>query len=79
MKIKIKDITIPWYAPREKVDDDYINDLMRSLEEYGQWNPIMVRLNENKEYELISGLQRVSAAKKIGLERNRSQILLIQP
>jgi len=75
VKIKIKDITIPWYAPREKVDDDYINDLMRSLEEYGQWNPIMVRLNENKEYELISGLQRVSAAKKLGWKEIEANIV----
>lgn len=75
MKIKIKDIIIPWYAPREKVDDEYINDLMRSLKESGQWSPVMVRLNENKEYELIAGLQRITAAKRIGWDEIEAHIV----
>lgn len=75
MKIKIQDIMIPWYAPREEADKEFIDDLMRSLKESGQWNPIMVRLNESKEYELIAGLQRITAAKKLGWQEIEANIL----
>ena len=66
MKIEIGKVTIPWYAPRGESDKEFIEDLMRSFKESGQWNPLMVRLNENKKYELISGMQRLTAAKKLG-------------
>lgn len=74
MKIKINDVKIPWYAPREEADDEFIKDLMRSLKESGLWNPIMVRLNENKEYELIAGLQRLTASKRLGWEEIEANI-----
>lgn len=77
MKIKINDIIIPWYAPRGETDEEFLNNLMRSLKESGQWNPIMVRLNENKEYELIAGMQRMTAAKKIGWEEIEANILSV--
>ena len=75
MKIKIKDIIIPWYAPRAEAEDEFINNLMRSLKESGLWNPIMVRLNENKEYELIAGMQRMTAAKRLGWQEIEANIL----
>lgn len=74
MKIKIKDIILPWYAPRKADDNEFIDNLMRSLSDSGQWNPIMVRLNQNKEYELIAGLQRTTAAKKLGWEEIEANV-----
>ena len=75
MKVKIKDIVIPWYAPRDVTESEFIGDLMRSLESSGQWNPILLRLNDSKEYELIAGLQRMTAAKKLGWEEIEANVL----
>lgn len=75
MKVKIEDITVPWYAPRGITDEEFINDLMRSLKDSGQWDPIMLRLNKDKEYELIAGLQRLTAAKRLGWAEIEANIL----
>lgn len=66
MKINISEIIIPWYAPRGETEQEFLEDLKRSMGETGQWNPIMVRLNNERQYELISGLQRLTAAKQLG-------------
>lgn len=65
MKIKIENIVIPWYAPREEIDEEFIEDLANSMDTSGQWDPIMVRRNDSGEYELISGSQRLEAAKRL--------------
>ena len=75
MKIKIKDIIVPWYAPRDASNVEFIEDLMRSLKNSGQWNPIMVRLNEKREYELIAGLQRLTAAKRLGWDEIDANVI----
>lgn len=66
MRIKIENIKIPWYAPREEFDEDFVEELTKSMEASGQFDPVLVRKNEAGEYELISGSQRLTAAKKIG-------------
>jgi len=66
MRIKIENIKIPWYAPREEYDKEFIEELAKSMETSGQFDSILVRRNEIGEYELISGSQRLEAAKKLG-------------
>lgn len=66
MKIKIENIKIPWYAPREEYDQEFIDELAKSMEASGQFDAVLVRRNEADEYELIAGSQRLNAAKKLG-------------
>lgn len=66
MKIKIENIQIPWYAPREEYDQEFLEELTGSMEVSGQWDPILVRRNEEGKYELIAGSQRLEAARFLG-------------
>lgn len=66
MKIKIENIQIPWYAPREEFDQGFIEELTGSMEVSGQWDPILVRRNDEGKYDLIAGSQRLEAAKFLG-------------
>ncbi len=66
MRIKIENIKTPWYAPREEFDEEFIAELGKSLEKSGQFDPLIVRRDLAGEYELISGSQRLLAAKKLG-------------
>src|SRR5574340_1303885 len=65
MKIKISNIDETAYTVREKLDPGYLAELKESLKEDGQWDPILVR-PKNGKYELISGHNRVQAAKELG-------------
>jgi ParB-like partition proteins len=56
----------PEIAARVKVDEEYINLLMKSLKEDGQLHPITVRPLPDGRYEIIDGLHRVEAAKRLG-------------
>jgi len=75
MNIEIEKIKIPWYAPRGETEPEFIEDLVRSFKESGQWDPVLVRLNDDKEYELISGMQRLTAAKQLGWTEIDAKIL----
>jgi len=66
MRIKIENIKMPWYAPREEFDEEFVEELTKSMEASGQFDPVLVRRNETGEYELIAGSQRLEAAKKLG-------------
>lgn len=59
MQIPLKDIKIPPRIRDRKVD---VNDLVESLSEFGQLQPIIL----NQDYELIAGYRRYKAAKKLG-------------
>ena len=74
MKIKIKDIILPWYQPRDELDEDYINELSKSIKNDGLWTPIMVREIDGK-FELISGNNRLEAVKKLGLDTIEAKIV----
>jgi ParB family chromosome partitioning protein len=55
--------------PYKVLDDDEMNMLIESIQEYGILSPIIVRPLENKkdEYEVISGHRRLHAAEKAGI------------
>ncbi len=75
MKIKISKIQLPWYAPREDYDKEYLKELSESLETLGLLDDIIVRRNDNGYYDLIAGSQRVRAAKIIGWEEIEAKVL----
>jgi len=50
--------------PRQEFDKREIMSLAQSIRENGVLQPIIVRKNYNKEYELISGERRLRAAKE---------------
>lgn len=75
MKIKVEKIVKPWYSPREEFDEEFINDLAKSMEASGQWDPILVRRNDRGEYELIAGSQRLEAARRLGWKEIEANIL----
>jgi ParB family chromosome partitioning protein len=66
MKIDLDDIHLGPYDVRDGVDDTHVNELAESLDEDGQWNPVIVRPGENGSYEMISGHTRYRAAKQLG-------------
>ncbi|MDW5299208.1 MAG: ParB/RepB/Spo0J family partition protein [Sedimentibacter sp.] len=55
--------------PFKLYEGDKLNDMVESIKEYGILSPVIAREIENKEeLELLSGHNRVNAAKIIGLE-----------
>lgn len=52
--------------PRKKFNDTSLNELAKSIKEYGILNPILVRKKDNL-YEIIAGERRYRAAKIAGL------------
>ena len=74
MKIDVKKITKAWYSPREEFDDEYISELAQSIDQDGQWDPIMVRPNAGK-YELVAGECRLKAIKKLKRSEIEATIL----
>jgi ParB family chromosome partitioning protein len=61
-----KIVVNPEIIARVKVDEEYLATLMKSLKEDGQLHPITVRPLPDGRYELIDGLHRVEAAKRLG-------------
>lgn len=75
MKIKIEKIKLPWYAPREDYDEEYLKELSESIENLGLLDDIIVRRDINGDYELIAGGQRVLAVKILGWEEITAKVL----
>lgn len=60
--------------PRKEFDENHLAELSDSLREDGQWNPIIVRRVDGL-YELIAGECRLRAAKKLGWDRIKCNIV----
>ena len=54
--------------PFKVVDNEEMDQLVESIRTQGVLNPVVVRLIENGEYEVISGHRRMHACKKVGIE-----------
>ena len=54
--------------PFKVVDNEEMDQLVESIRTQGALNPVVVRLIENGEYEVISGHRRLHACKKAGME-----------
>ncbi len=66
--IQIKDINKNPAQPRVLFSKEDLKDLAESIKYNGLLQPITVRINENNEYELVSGERRLKAAKLAGNE-----------
>ncbi|KEI01991.1 chromosome partitioning protein ParB [Clostridium botulinum] len=63
------DIIIPnAYQPRKYFNEETIDELGKSIKNYGIIQPLSVRKLEDNKYELIAGERRFRAATKIGLK-----------
>lgn len=54
--------------PFKVLDDDKMDDLVKSIKQNGVLTPVLVRPDKNNSYEMISGHRRMHAAIKVGLE-----------
>lgn len=66
MEINIDEIRSNPYQPRKTFDIDSLNELAKSIKEYGVVQPIIVK-KSIKGYELVAGERRTKAAKIAGL------------
>src|SRR6478609_1631703 len=53
--------------PRTNFDPEHFAELVHSVREFGVLQPVVVRLNEKGDYELIMGERRTRAAREAGL------------
>ncbi|WP_194397012.1 ParB/RepB/Spo0J family partition protein [Microbacterium atlanticum] len=53
--------------PRTNFDPEHFAELVHSVREFGVLQPVVVRTNENGQYELIMGERRTRAAREAGL------------
>jgi ParB family chromosome partitioning protein len=67
-EIPINQITPNPYQPRKFFNSTSIEDLAKSIIEYGVIQPVTVRLLNYNHYELITGERRLRASKLAGLE-----------
>lgn len=73
------------FQPRKKFTEESISELASSIKENGVLQPILVRKNENQEYEIIAGERRWRASLEAGLntipalirEYDNNQVLAI--
>lgn len=67
-QINVSEIQTSRYQPRNKFQEDKIDELAQSIKEKGVIQPVIVRIVGIDQYELIAGERRLRAAKKLGLE-----------
>ena len=65
--LKIKEILPNPFQPRQVFPIEELGELAKSIKEYGIIEPLIVRINEKDEFELIAGERRLRAAKMAGL------------
>lgn len=70
-KVNINEIISPDYNPR-KIDDETLERLKRSLEEFGYVEPIIVN---KRNMHVVGGNQRVKALKKLGIKEIEAVIV----
>jgi len=73
MKVKISKIDDSAHDIREDMDEEQIKKIANSMEEDGQWNPVILRPSDGK-YELIAGHYRVKAAKELGWDKIEANV-----
>lgn len=56
------------YQPRREYSREALEEMSQSIKQYGILQPVIVRLINNKVYELVSGERRLKAARLAGIE-----------
>ena len=67
MEIEISKIHAFKNHPFKVLDDEKMQDLVDSVKLSGVLTPVLLRVDQNEEYEMISGHRRLHAAKLAGL------------
>ena len=67
MEIEINKIHPFRNHPFKVVDDEKMQDLVESVKLNGILTPVLLRMDENEEYEMVSGHRRMHAAQLAGL------------
>lgn len=67
MEIEISKIHPFKNHPFKVLDDEKMQDLVESVKINGVLTPVLLRLDENEEYEMVSGHRRIHAAQLAGL------------
>lgn len=67
-EINIDEIRSNPYQPRKTFDSETLNELAKSIEQYGVVQPVIVK-KSIKGYELVAGERRTKAAKIAGLKK----------
>ena len=67
-EIPLEQIRLPHKQPRRYFDPDKMEQLVRSVQEHGILEPLLVRSLQEGEYELVAGERRYRAAQQLGLE-----------
>lgn len=62
VNLALKDIVVNENQPRKEFDEKSLNELAKSIEEYGVIQPIIVRKLDDK-YEIVAGERRFRASK----------------
>lgn len=68
-EIELEKIEANPFQPRDKFDEESLNELAESIASQGIIQPITVRKLGYEKYQLISGERRYKAARIVGLER----------
>ncbi|MGY0836859.1 ParB/RepB/Spo0J family partition protein [Aerococcus urinaeequi] len=68
-EINVDDIRPNPYQPRHQFDEEALNDLAKSIQEQGIFQPITLRQSAVKGYEIIAGERRFRASKIAGLTK----------
>ena len=68
LEFNVDDIIPNRYQPRQKFDDEKLNDLAESIREKGIIQPVVMQKSE-QGYELIVGERRWRACKKLGIKK----------
>lgn len=78
MRIPLDRIAINFeIVARTKIDEEYIGTLMKSFSEDGQLHPITVRPLPDGRYEVIDGIHRIEAAKRLGWRDIEANVLSV--
>jgi len=67
-QISLENIVAGAFQPRNKFDENDLNDLADSIKEHGVIQPIILRKIENNKFEIIAGERRFRASKIANLK-----------
>ena len=62
----IKNIRPNPYQPRKQIDPEKVQELAQSVRTYGLLQPVIVRENQQHDYELVAGHRRLMACQILG-------------
>jgi len=68
VKLPIDKIVANKFQPRTIFDEDKIEELARTIHMHGVIQPIVVRVDEDEDFEIIAGERRYRAMKSLGWE-----------